>query len=264
MLKVLLVDDEDIIREGLKMSVNWQKAGCVICGEATDGQDAVQKIEALKPDVVLLDINMPLMSGLDVLKYFDGNTLGFLTIIISGYNEFNQAKQAMKYGVTDYLLKPLDHDELSDVLQRCQARRTLQKQYETFNKTIQEVSQRELLLFNQAEKTTIRSKSVLALITLIEEHYAEKITVTDVVEQVNRSKTHLNKRFKEMTGYTFNDYLNRYRISQAIIRLEKDDAKISTIALDVGFSNYRYFIDIFKKYTHLLPSEFVQYSKTQR
>ncbi|EUJ37649.1 response regulator transcription factor [Brochothrix campestris] len=264
MLKVLLVDDEDIIREGLKMSVNWQKAGCVICGEASDGHSAVQQIEAIKPDIVLLDINMPLMSGLDVLKYFEGKAFVFLTIIISGYNDFNKAKQAIRYGVTDYLLKPLNHDELEDVLTRCKDRRTVQKQYELFNQKIQEVSHRELFVFNQTEKTTISSKSVQALLTLIEEHYAEKITVTDVAEQVNRSKTHLNKRFKALTGYTFNDYLNRYRIAQAIIRLEKGEDKISTIALDVGFNNYRYFIDIFKKYTHLLPSEFVQYSKTPR
>lgn len=261
MYKVLLIEDEDIMREGVKMSINWAKIDCRIVGEASDGEMAVSQIKTLVPDIVLLDINMPLLNGLEVLQRCQIEKQVFATIIISGYNDFEKAKQAIKYGVTDYLLKPLDHEELIQALHRCKESLLLKRQYQTFKEKIHEVSERELFVFKQTEAAVQPSKSIRALLALIEERYDEKISVQDIADELGRSKTYLNQKFKAITGYTFNDYLNRYRISQAILLLEKGEDKISTIALDVGFSNYRYFIDIFKKYTHILPSEFMQYAK---
>lgn len=197
MYKVLLIEDEDIMREGVKMSINWAKIDCRIVGEASDGEMAVSQIKTLAPDIVLLDINMPLLNGLEVLQRCQIEKQVFATIIISGYNDFEKAKQAIKYGVTDYLLKPLDHEELIQALHRCKESLLLKRQYQTFKEKIHEVSERELFVFKQTEAAVQPSKSIRALLALIEERYDEKISVQDIADELGRSKTYLNQNSRQ-------------------------------------------------------------------
>lgn len=120
MLKVLLADDEESIRTGLKKIIDWEKCGCTICGEAANGQETVKQIAALHPDLVLLDIKMPGMSGIDVLKTtaekeksdISGKQTRF--IILSGYSDFQYAQEAMNLGARGYLVKPVDEEDLEE------------------------------------------------------------------------------------------------------------------------------------------------------
>lgn len=260
MFKVLIIEDEDIIREGLKFSLDWGKENCQIVGEAANGVEALEKITKLKPDILLLDLNMPLKNGLMVLKESYQTAL-YSTIIISGYDDFEKAKEAIKYGVTEYLLKPVDHEELIVALRKAREAIELKQQYQFLQEKLNGVEDVDILDFKRITNRHKLSKEVARLISFIEEEYNQKIRLQDLVFELNRSKTYLNQKFKLETGYTFNEYLNRYRVYQAIYLLKNSDEKISSIALEVGFSNYRYFIDIFKKYTQVLPSDFVSYSK---
>ncbi|MGG7141976.1 response regulator transcription factor [Clostridium nigeriense] len=115
MLKVLIIDDEPYVREGLKHIIDWSENGFEICGEAQDGDEGYNKILELNPDIVLLDIQMPGKLGLDILKDIREKGIKGRFIIISGYSNFKYAQQAIKYGVKDYLLKPIDEDELLDI-----------------------------------------------------------------------------------------------------------------------------------------------------
>lgn len=113
MYKILIVDDEKYIREGLRVLIDWEVYGYTICGEAEDGIQALQRIEEFKPDLVITDIKMPGISGIELIKRAreqGKDNLKF--IILSGYNEFEFAKSAMKYNVKWYVLKPVDEDEL--------------------------------------------------------------------------------------------------------------------------------------------------------
>ncbi|WEK53032.1 MAG: response regulator transcription factor [Candidatus Cohnella colombiensis] len=119
MRKVILVDDEIFARKGLVGLIPWEKFGFEIVGEAKDGEEALSLIEQYKPDVVITDIRMPVLDGLQLIqavRQSSGNTIKF--IIISGYGDFKYAQQAVRYGVQDYLLKPIDENELIDTLQR--------------------------------------------------------------------------------------------------------------------------------------------------
>ncbi|WP_195262891.1 response regulator [Clostridium sp. 1001275B_160808_H3] len=116
MLKVLIADDEPYVRKELKNIINWNECGFTICGEGTDGYDTYEKICDLKPDLILMDIKMYGKSGLDIIR--DVKKKGFLGkfIIVSEYSEFNYVKNAMRYGAKSYLLKPIDKDELLEVV----------------------------------------------------------------------------------------------------------------------------------------------------
>ncbi|WP_195265504.1 response regulator [Clostridium sp. 1001275B_160808_H3] len=115
MLKVLIIDDEPYVREGLKHVINWRENGFEICGEAADGDEGYSKILGLKPDIILIDIQMPGKLGLDIIKDFKESGIKGKFIVISGYSNFEYAQKAIKYGVKEYLLKPIDEDELLEI-----------------------------------------------------------------------------------------------------------------------------------------------------
>ena len=119
MFKVLIVDDEPYIRQGLKSIIDWEQYGFIICGEASDGEEGVKQVIKLSPDLVITDIKMPVMDGLEFIKH-SKNILGSNAhfIVLSGYNDFKYARSSIKYGVIDYLLKPIEEVELIEILKK--------------------------------------------------------------------------------------------------------------------------------------------------
>lgn len=116
MYKILIVDDEQFIREGLKKIIDWDEHGIEIVGEASNGKEALEAINELKPELLLTDIQMPVMNGLNLIKAVRENCLKTKIIIISGYDDFQYVKEALKYGVENYIIKPINKEELSATL----------------------------------------------------------------------------------------------------------------------------------------------------
>lgn len=118
MYRILLVDDEAIIREGIKCLFDYEALGFTICGEAATGEQAYSQIKQLQPDVVLMDIRMPGMSGLDVARRVREEGFDGKIVIVSSYTDFSYAREAMRQGVQHYITKPIDEDELEQILRR--------------------------------------------------------------------------------------------------------------------------------------------------
>lgn len=116
LIRVLIADDETIVREGLKCIVDWASLGFSICAEAQNGEEALQKITELKPDLVLLDIRMPRLSGMELIEKTRKAGYSGEFIILSGYSEFKYAQTAIRHGVSFYLTKPIDENELEKAL----------------------------------------------------------------------------------------------------------------------------------------------------
>ena len=132
MFKVLLVDDEPFVTKALKVLIDWEEQGYVVCGDAKDGKDALCKIEKIKPDLVITDIRMPRLDGISLIKHcVEELNLKSKFIILSGYNEFKLALQAINYKVKDYILKPIDEDELIEKLKEIHEEIKKEKQVET-------------------------------------------------------------------------------------------------------------------------------------
>lgn len=244
MLKVLLVEDEDIIRRGLQFQMDWTEVNCVVAGEAATGQEGLRQMELLRPDVVITDIRMPDMDGLEMLK--QGRKIcPFSAIIISGYGEFEYAQQAIHLGVVEYLLKPVDIGQLKN----CLLAIGQGKQNRQSGRPAPFADTPELW-----DGRTPRNKYVAIMLDYIKEHYAEHISLTDLSQELNISCTHLNAKFKEETGYTFHNFLNEYRIRKAVELQQDGNNKLYEIAEMVGFSDYKYFNRVFKKYTGYSPN----------
>lgn len=115
-IKVFLVEDEMVIRRGIKNSIDWEKEGYIFCGEASDGELAYPMIIKEKPDILITDIRMPFMDGLELCKLVKKELPNIKILILSGYDEFDYAKEAIRLGVTEYLLKPISSGKLLEAL----------------------------------------------------------------------------------------------------------------------------------------------------
>lgn len=115
-IKVFLVEDEMVIRRGIKNSIDWEKEGYIFCGEASDGELAYPMIIKEKPDILITDIRMPFMNGLELCKLVKKELPNIKILILSGYDEFDYAKEAIRLGVTEYLLKPISSGKLLEAL----------------------------------------------------------------------------------------------------------------------------------------------------
>lgn len=251
MYKVIIVEDELIIQKGIHYKVDWLAFNCVVVATANHGLEAMQLIEEHRPDIVITDIKMPFMTGVELIEQTK-QKYQYEAIIISGFNEFEYAKKAIQMGVTDFILKPIDFTELYNALQKITEKFQVSK--EPSPKDWRQIQ--PLIEVPKIQATNRDLKYVQEMIHYIQAHFDEKISIQDLSHQMQISHTSLHTKFKKATNYTFNDFLNRYRIMKAIELMTEDHCLIYEVASKVGFLDYKYFSQVFKKYTGFSPSQF--------
>lgn len=256
MYKVLVVEDETLIRKGLIFSIKWAELNCNVIAEASDGEEGIEKIRRFKPDIVITDINMPILNGIDMIRETQEESF-YRAIIITGHDDFEYAKQAIKYGVSEYLLKPVEHEELGQAIQRAIREIDMQKAYQAeLLKRKHDTS--NVVISTDQLKITSKSVIVVRMIDYIKENYMCKVVMTELAEELECSSTMMNNKFKSETGTTFNDFLNRYRILKAIELIKEKKHPLYRVAECTGFKNYKYFNQVFNKYVGCSATEFEQ------
>ncbi len=246
MIKVLIAEDENLIRKKLLHFIDYDALGMVVVADVANGVSGVELIKKYKPDIVLADINMPEKDGLDMIK--ETLDYDYIAIIISGYDYFSYAQRALKYGVTDYLLKPISLDDLNEAL--VNAREIIYKK--------RSVISRNSDIENAIDISTdeaIKDSTVVEMINFIKNNYQDKISISDLSKKLAYSESMLNRKFKKEVHITFNEYLNRYRINKAIELLKNSDYNITEISYMCGYSSAKYFSRVFKKYLGISPSD---------
>lgn len=249
MYRVVVIEDEEAIRKGIIMSIDFSALNCILIGEAGNGVEGIKLIQEKKPDIVITDVTMPLMSGIEMIE----QTLeyNYTSIIISGYDEFSYAKKAIKLGVCDYLMKPIDKEELNNVIQSIVSGFDLSSIISGLLKEKNQIEHIQLL-----ETLNKEDHLVDKIMEYINLHYSEKIFLSDIADVLNYSESLLSKRFRRVTQMTFNEYLNRFRIQKSIEYMKKGTYGLTEISDICGFSDYKYFSTVFKKYTGYTPSQF--------
>lgn len=192
MLNVLIIDDEPNVRLGLRKIVPWEENGFQVCGEGKDAEDGFEKIMDFSPDIVLIDIKLPGKLGTDVIK--EAREAGFTGkfIIVSGYSNFEYAKTGIKYGVKSYILKPVDEDELMDLLLELKTEIENEKQWQQEKKIVKYTKLQNFILeendeyaeeYNKIKEEYSKYESFrIALISEVDSH-GKKIKLGELVKQ---------------------------------------------------------------------------------
>ena len=259
MLRVLIAEDEDIIRKGLIFTTDWLSMNCVVAAEAANGQEGLEKILESRPDIVIADINMPFLDGIEMIKRAS-ETVKFKSILLTSYADFDYAKRAIEARVSEYILKPVDEEELAGIIARLEKEIAGERQKE---QGLEQAEQAELLggslnLEYYMNLDLSENRYISRTIEEIRLHYAEKLSIETISEEMGVSSSYLSRKFKEVTGQTFLDFLNKYRVQQAVALLGTREYRISEISEATGFSDYKHFCSVFKKYTTKSPTKFIK------
>lgn len=256
-MKVLIVEDEEIIRKGLIGTIDWESKGCTIVGEAINGLDGMNKIIQNLPDLVITDIKMPKMSGLEMVKECYLRGIYFETILLTSYGEFEYAKEGINLGVIGYILKPLDEDLLYSALDKVKQRVEKQK---NLKKIVGSKEEKNIFfdINSHIEKARSQNKYVYKALKSIKENYSKKMNIVDVSEELEVSSGYLSRKFKEELDETFLEVVNKYRVEKSIKLLLEQELKMYEISDRVGFTDYKHFCNVFKKYMGVAPGEFIK------
>lgn len=247
MYKVMIVDDEPIIVEGLSRSIAWEKWNCEVTATANDGLEGKQLIEEKKPDIVFMDICMPEMDGLAMIAAINSQFPDLEVCVLTGYRDFEYAKEAIRLGVTRFLLKPSNMDELEEAI-------------DTMCKNLKKkgITGEEPEKSGEREQGESASSSFIVKNALhyIEENYTQKLTLSEVAEKTYVSQWHLSKLLNRHTGQSFSDILNHVRIEHAKELLKDPALRIGDISEQVGFLDLAHFSRVFKKQEGVSANEY--------
>lgn len=251
--RVLIADDMRIAREGLKKSIQWEKLELELAGLAASGIEAFSLIKETLPDIVITDIKMPGIDGIGLIKKTKELYPGVIFILLSAYGEFEYARQAMKYGVKYYLLKPCNDQKLNDtlvqVIDELKGYKSNREKYlDSYHRTVSGLS----------------TPKGAALIEMVKSYVADNLHESNLslkyiaanVAYINPD--YLGRLFRTHTGEKFSAYLTRIRIEYSKTLIESNpEYKIYEICTLAGFGdNTEYFSQLFKHQTGLSPYDY--------
>lgn len=254
-MKLLIADDEVLIRKGL-LSLPWDSIGITEVCFAENGVDAKIILLENHIDILLSDIRMPGMTGLEVAALVNQYSLDTAVILLTGFSEFEYAREAIKSNVYDYILKPLRPKDILDTvarakdrLERLRYRNQVVRKHEEKMGIFDTLTQIE----NCFEECNPQVKEML---DFIGKNFDQDITLNCLAEKYHFSVTYVSKLFKKETGYAFSDILTGIRLMNAVEMLLLDRVKIGVICDKVGFKDQRYFSQVFKKVFGCTPCEY--------
>lgn len=246
MLKVLVVEDEELIRKGIVLTVDWKKLNCSVVGEASNGEEGLKEAEKCRPDLIITDLKMPKMDGLEMVRQLREKGNNAYVMILTAYDSFTYAQSAIRLGAVDFLLKPFHDGDLENAVLR------LQKRVKAKN-SIQKEDNIIVLGISKSDK----SKYVSEAMDYISDNYNNSdLAIGDIARHMEISEGHLIHLFKKETGCTLLNYITQYRTEKAKILLSDYKARVYEVAEMVGYKDNTYFSSTFKKIVGVTPSEY--------
>ncbi|OIJ13874.1 DNA-binding response regulator [Anaerobacillus arseniciselenatis] len=247
--KILIVDDEPITLQGLKKTLeSWSNGNYEILA-APNAQTAIGILEQQTIHVLITDISMPEVTGLEMLKILKEQNHFPVVIIISAYSDFSYAQEAIEIGVVNYLLKPIKKQKLIEEVEK--ALQVEEKRYRS--DMIEKVVDDSLVNIKSEEEHIGPIKKAL---DFIEENLEHPLTLKEVAAHVHLNSSYFSVLFKEHTNMKFSEYMTRSRIQKAKNLLLTTQLSVAEIAEAVGYTTSKYFIKTFKEYEGLTPSKY--------
>lgn len=233
--KVLLVEDEYLVRELIKRIISGYGRDFEIIGEASSSAEALDSLDEAVPDIIVTDINMPIIDGIAMSGRIRSLYPDIKVVIVSGYDDFGYAQRAIRIGVSDYILKPINEDNLMKSLFHVR-----KKLFQQTRHTIPE----------QEYAPAASSELMRKIEKYIHDNLAsDELSLAGTAKEFCFNASYLSRVFKQRAGISFREYVNKARITKAHEHLSEPDTKAYEIGSMVGIKDPNYFSTLFKKYT---------------
>ena len=239
MYKVMIVDDEMYVRNGIVEQIDWKSLGCSICATAENGLEALELYQKQKPDLIISDIRMPKCDGIELLQRLRDQGENVQVIFLTAFDEFSYARDALRLLAADYILKPFEDGELENSVRHILPK--LQKE--------------------KAEPFDVLSDSnrfVRASISIIEKEYADpQLSIASIAEELSISEGYISRLFKKEMNTTIAAYITQYRMKRAAHYLkDRHNYKVYEVCEMCGYSDVAYFSAIFHKVYNMTPTAY--------
>ncbi len=241
MLNLVIVEDESNIRECLVHLFPWDSLGIHVAAAFSNGQDAFHYLSAEHADILLTDIRLPNISGLDLIRMLRENKNPIEIVILTGYKHFDYARQAIRYKVHDFLLKPIKYEELTAAMLR-------------IKDLLENTDDPSVDSADEADNT-YHQKLIAMAKEYVENHLCDA-SLENTAVYIHLSPGYFSKLFHKITQSTFSDYLTRCRMERAAQLLNDVKFKTYEISLMVGYDNPKNFTRAFKQYFKVTPREY--------
>ena len=255
MVKLLIADDESLIRQGIRKLIDFESLGIDEVYEASNGKQAIELFEENTPEIVLLDINMPIFNGLEVAKKIKQIAPDTKIAIITGYDYFDYAVTALKIGVEDYILKPISRQDVQDVLNK------LIRGYQLILEQ-REIKETVTMILNESSNSDGEhgeaTYKAIILDYLSEHAFEASFSLTELADHIGLNPNYLSGVFKTNFGIAFQDYVMNMRLERAKILLLSTEMKNYEIADAIGIDDVNYFGVRFKNKFGLSPKQYKQ------
>lgn len=253
-MRLLIADDEAVIRRGLS-GLDWASIGIDEVYSACNGEEAREIMLSRPVDVGIFDIKMPGMTGLELAELVNKEALDMAVILLTGFSEFAYAQSALRSGVYDYLLKPLNPRELLSTVQAVMARLAQERRKRN---AAPDGEKREGALDTVRQMQREFSKvsgSVQEVLLTVAREFSRPISLTELSERSYFSSSYMSKKIRQETGYSFIEILNAVRLMNAAVFLQEDE-RVNLACEKAGFNDQRYFSQIFKKVFGVSPRDY--------
>jgi Response regulator containing CheY-like receiver domain and AraC-type DNA-binding domain len=235
MKTIVIVEDEFRIRQGISSLINKVDMGCRVIGESENGYEGQKMIRDLEPNIVITDIKMPKMDGLTMIAKVKEMGAQCKFVILSGYAEFEYARQGINLGVEEFLLKPATISDVKALLEK--------------------LVKPEAFILDDIDKKQY-SKMVASMLLVMESNYGMRLVLDTFAEKYRLTPEHISNLFAKETGSTFSNYLRKIRIEKAKELILTTDLKMYEVACRVGYPDPKYFSKVFKEYTGISAKQF--------
>jgi Response regulator containing CheY-like receiver domain and AraC-type DNA-binding domain len=242
-MRIMIVEDENRARRGLHNLITSISEEYEVVSNVPDGRRALEIITSVKPEVIFTDVKMPYMDGISLIKAVRSLGIKSEFVIISAYEQFEVARQAISLGVREFLVKPVTYEEVESVLERLNSK-DLQKSGEVTTDLVKQYPEAHPM--------------VLKALKIIENMYTTKISEETIAEQLGMTKEYFSYLFHKDIGITFSKYLRKYRIEIAKTLLVNEGLPKEEIPYSVGFSDPKYFNKVFREIQGESISEYIR------
>lgn len=258
MYSVVIIDDNKIVVDSIAKSIDWESLRCSVVDTAGNGIDGIKIISEAHPDIVITDIIMPGFNGLEMIGELKSANPNTKFIVITGYNNYEYARQSIKLGVFDFILKPIDNDDLTKVV--LEAIESIKSSSAIGEKTPANIENTdkgspEYAICEIITKIQNYSPLVREVINYIDVNIYHEISLKSAADAFQVSTSHLSNLFKKETGKSFINYVTLVKLCRAKKLLKNPKNKVYEVGLMLGYTDYAYFYQVFKKVFGVPPSQ---------